>query len=433
MRLRPADWAALLRSHPGRRRLLMTALRPAHPALRGAAILYRRTALRRTRFVAVVGSYGKSTTVRALATLLCGGVHPYAHNNAGFFVAHAVLRARPGQRHAVVEVGIARPGQMTGYARTLRPDVAVVTCIGSEHHRSLHTLEATRAEKAKMVESLPRDGLAVLCGDDPNVLWMRDRTAARVVTFGRGKECDFRAEDVTVEGLRGMRFTLHRPGGPPLAVHTPLLGEPGVRAALTAFAVGLCEGVPAEAVQEAVAGLAPTPMRLEPVELPNGAVLLRDEQKSSLETIDTALDVLAEMPARRKLCVMGDVSEPPGSAGPIYRRLGARMAAIADEVIVVGPNFQRYAAGAVRAGMPRDALFDAGRDLPLAIRRLRERLGPGDVALLKGRDTQRLDRIALALLGFEVRCAISFCDAKVTRCRHCKMLTTGWEGRRVVV
>ena len=69
--------------------------------------------------------------------------------NAWTSVAMAVLRIRPSQRHAVIEVGIGGRGQMEQYARLLRPDLTVVTSIGSEHHGSLGSLEVTRAEKVR--------------------------------------------------------------------------------------------------------------------------------------------------------------------------------------------------------------------------------------------------------------------------------------------
>jgi UDP-N-acetylmuramoyl-tripeptide--D-alanyl-D-alanine ligase len=90
----------------------------------------------------------------------------------------------------------------------IRPNVVVVTCIGSEHNRSFKTLEATRKEKSEMVAILPPTGLAVLNGDDPNVMWMRSRTSARIITYGFGKSNDVRAEDVSHDWPRGMRFTL---------------------------------------------------------------------------------------------------------------------------------------------------------------------------------------------------------------------------------
>ena len=191
--------------------------------------------------------------------------------------------------------------------------------------------------------------------------------------------------------------------------------------ALAATAVALAEGLELEHVLSRLAALPPTPGRLQPVSLVTGAVLLRDDFKSSLETIDAALNVLSEVPAKRKIVVLGEVSEPPGSQGPIYRRLGQRIAGIADRAIFLGGNFQRYAAGARSGGLRESALSNAGRDVLRAVNLLCEDLTDGDVVLIKGRDTQRLDRIGLALSGKRVTCARVTCNA-VGRCEGCPEL-----------
>ncbi|HEX6015342.1 MAG TPA: hypothetical protein VFY87_26795 [Geminicoccaceae bacterium] len=95
-------------------------------------------------------------------------------------------------------------------------------------------------------------------------------------------------------------------------------------------------------------------------------------------------------------------------------------------MVVVGPMFRRYAAGATAAGMPREALLDARRDVRAAWEAVRADLRPGDVVLVKGRDTERLDRVALALQGRPVRCTIEFCDLRGVRCQTCPMLEAGW-------
>ena len=161
--------------------------------------------------------------------------------------------------------------------------------------------------------------------------------------------------------------------------------------------------------------------------LPDGGWLIDDSFKGTLETIDAALDVLALVPGRR-LVVIGDVSEPVGSQGPIYRRLGARLAGMADVVITLGHGHQRFAAGAVRAGMPRHALIDAGHDYRVALAQLQAVRRPGDVILVKGRTPQRLARLALALAGRDVRCGIQECRLNELTCSRCAMLERSWSG-----
>jgi UDP-N-acetylmuramoyl-tripeptide--D-alanyl-D-alanine ligase len=389
------------------------------------AAVHRATLGRRTRVVAVVGSFGKTTAARAVATAL-GLDSRSLHDNYTSFVALALLKIHPGDAHAVIEVGIHEPGQMARYARLLRPKITVVTSVGSEDNRSLGQLEVTRDEKAEMLRALPRAGLAVLNGDDPNVYWMRHETKAKIRTYGFGAANNVRASDIALDWPHGTRFTLHV-DGTTRRLRVRLLGRQMLYPILAAVTVALAEGRDLDTVVRSLEALAPTPGRLQPVRLENGAFVVRDDFKGSLETIESALDLLAEIPAERRIVVLGDVQEPPGSQGPIYARLGERLAGIADRVIVLGET-RRYAAGARRSGHGPLPIVDARRSVLQAIETVRADLRPGDVILVKGRSTQRLERVALALEGRTVRCGIEACDAMLTRSDRCSMLERGWDG-----
>ena len=212
-------------------------------------------------------------------------------------------------------------------------------------------------------------------------------------------------------------------GGASREIRVRLLGRVMAYPVLAAAAVAWADGRSLDDVVPALEAVPPQSGRLQMVGLPGGAWLIRDEFKSTLETIDAALDVLAEAPGRR-IIVIGDVSEPLGSQGPHYRRLGVRLAGIASRVIVVASkqSFQRYAAGATRAGLPRAALIRAP-SVREAKEAVRADLRSGDVVLIKGRDIQRLDRVALALQGRTVGCTIDECRLTPTRCDTCPALT----------
>jgi UDP-N-acetylmuramoyl-tripeptide--D-alanyl-D-alanine ligase len=421
--------AALLQTPAGRRLLQLRLWARGYPLLARLGRAYRRSLVRRTRLVAVVGSFGKTTTTAALRAALALPPHQHGRGNSGSSLPLNLLSVRPGDRHAVLEVGIDGPGQMAPYRRLLQPDVVVVTSIGSEHRSSLGSLQTTRQEKAEMLRALPPSGLAVLNGDDPNVRWMAGQTRARLITCGLGPDNEVRATDLQLDWPHGQRFTL-RAAGQAYPLRIRLLGQHQLFSILAAAAVALAERLPPERFLPALAALPPTSGRLSPLALPNGAWLLRDDIKSSLETIDAALDLLAEIPASRKTVVIGDVSEPPGSQGPIYRRLGERLAGIADRVIVVGDQHQRYASGAVRAGLSRQAIVKAGHDPLLAASLAGQALRPGDLVFVKGRDVQRLERVALALAGRPVRCALPICRLpQQLSCADCAMLERGWAGQ----
>lgn len=422
-RYRLVEVPGLLRTPLGRSEIWYVLLHFAWPVTSRFAALYRRLALRKVPIVAVVGSFGKTTTTRAIGVALGKSVGPREENTAMATLPGALFRIKPGGEAAVLEIGIEGPGQMAGIASAMHPDVAVVTSIGSEHSRSFKSLDVTRDEKAHMVRALPPSGTAVLNGDDPNVLWMAGQTRARVVTFGFGEGNQVRATDPRLEWPGGMRFRLHV-AGEEREVGLRLLGRHMIYPALAAVAVAMLRGERLDDVIARLAALPPALSRLIPRPLANGALLLCDARKSALETIHAALDVLAEIPASRKIVVLGPINEPVGSQYPLYRALGDRIARTAQLAVFID-SYREYKAGLRRAGMPLDACVDAGQGIAAAAEYLSRELRPGDVALIKGRRSQKLERIALALEGRPVRCRLIACQIQAIHCDYCPELEKG--------
>ena len=424
---------ALLRTPLGRIQFIHALRYRSWPVLSCAANLHRRLFARKTRLVVVVGSFGKTTTTRSILTVLGKHVPDISTGNIWDSVALNMLRIRPTDKHAVIEVGIDGVGQMALYANMIRPDITVVTSIGSEHHRSLKTLEVTRDEKSEMVRRLPETGIAILNGDDPNVLWMKGQTPARVITFGFNEENDIRASEVSLDWPNGTRFKLHV-GDKTHNIHIRLIGKHMIYPALAAVAVSLVEGFNLNQILSSLKLLFPTPGRMEPVKLENGAIILRDDFKSSFETIEASLDVFSQVTAQRRIVVLGEVDEPPGSQGPIYGQIGKRMAKTITHAIIIAKKrgFQGYKVGATKTGFPKSELIHVGKGVHKAIELLRKETRQGDVVLIKGSSNQRLERISLALTGEKVSCDISFCKA-VLNCDRCPILENGWKNLRVVI
>lgn len=398
----------------------------AWPLLSRLACAYRATAARDTRVVAVVGSLGKTTTTRSVAAVLGGNPDARVRNYYSHLAA-GVLAIRPRDRYRVFEVGISERGTMEQYARMLEPNVVVVTSVTREHHTSLPDLDVTRTEKAAMVRALPASGIAILNGDDENVRWMASQTRAVVRTFGFGADNDVRAVDCRIDWPRGMRLKV-LVAGEEHEVRVRLLGRHLVYPVLGALAVAFAEGVSLHEAVAALEALEPAPGRMETVPLANGAFIIRDDSKGTLETIESALDVLAEIPARRRFVVLGDVEEAPTSPDSLYPSLGARLASIADRAVFVhaDPEGPRYIPGASRAGAASEAMTDARAGVLEAARILGRELRAGDVVLVKGAGAQRLERITLAVTGHTVLCQLAACGGQITRCSECPMLARGW-------
>ena len=265
-------------------------------------------------------------------------------------------------------------------------------------------------------------------------MWMRSQTRERVVTFGFSEGCDVRALEAELDWPGGMRLRASV-FGEEVEVRTRLLGRPSVYPMLAALAVTRLEGLPLGPAVERLAMLEPGKLRLEPALLPCGAWVLRDEFKAAVETYEAALEVAGQIPARRKIMVLGLIEEPMESDTIVYRQIGRWAGVVAERIIFIGGRKQSRLVrqGAVESGLAPEMVFKAGQLVHGALQFIPEDLGPGDLVLLKGRSSQRLDRIWYALSGRTVRCTIEQCNTVATRCAYCNMLERGWEGRRVVI
>jgi UDP-N-acetylmuramoyl-tripeptide--D-alanyl-D-alanine ligase len=421
MRTKLVDLLHLVRDVPGGPRIF---LRPEYDRFGGRLLAvagwHRRHRLARTRIVAVVGSLGKTTATAALRATLACPERGFSYSNYGASLAENLLRVRPRDAHAVLEVGVSRPGPMAGYARRILPDVVVVTSIASDHNRSFPTLLDTREEKVKMIRGLAPESVVLLNGDDPNVRWMASQTRARVVTFGFGPENDVRALDIRPrEG--GSEFEIHGLGEI-CSVRTQFRGAHMAYPALAALTVASNEGIEMDVAIDRLAGVAPSTSRLETIEVGNGVTLIDDSSKASLETVLSALDAFDGMRAERKVVVLGPVESPSGPGGECHREVGRRVGRFADLVVCIGHRMTAVRAGAVESGMSQQAVHLVGPHLDRALEVLREVLRPGDAVLIKGRAPQRLRRLVLQLQGRAVGCAVAHCGVKVPSCDVCPLL-----------
>jgi UDP-N-acetylmuramoyl-tripeptide--D-alanyl-D-alanine ligase len=413
----------------GRRELLWGQSSRFRPITTFLAFAYRRIIIRNVRIVVIIGSLGKTTTARAVATGLGIPVHRDISRNANVQIAKALLRIRPGNSHGVIEVGVSNKGQMRKYARMVKPDMVVVTSIASEHNRSFKTLDATREEKSDMVRAVPDSGRVFLNGDDPNVLWMAQKTRARVVTYGISPSNKCYASDIEQRWPGGMEFKIHT-DGEIYEVRSRLLGRHMVYPILAAAAVARGEGLELDHVIQRISNMEPTKGRMQPVNLENGAVIIRDEFKSAQETIYAALHAFSDIPAERKIVVLGEVNEPLGSVSELYRDIGENIGKIASRAFFLGhkKSCRNYVVGAKQGGLSKDDAVHMGHDILGVARVLRDELGRGDVVLVKGRTEQRLLRISLMLEGMLVACDLSVCTYGSKNCRTCPMLSKKWPG-----
>jgi len=395
-----------------------------------AAYLWRRLMFR-TTFIAITGSVGKTTAKECAAAILSARfptVSAFDTQNRVHLVARTILRTRYRHRFAVLEAATDHPGYLWKHARLIRPHVAVILSVARTHTQSFPSLEDTAAEKARLLDALRPEGVAVLNGDDPRVLAMAARFRGRAVIFGRSPEFDLWASEVSARWPARLSFRVHA-GSESLPVNTQLVGQHWLASVLASLAVAQCCGVDLESAISVLAKVEPHRARMEPAPLPSGAILLRDDFNGSFDTLTAALEVLAQAQADRRVLVLSDVSDSRVRARDRAKRFGEQAARCCDLAIFLGEHRQRAVKSAVRCGMPPENVYSFAT-FPEAAAFLESELREGDLALLRGRTTDHLGRVYFAQLG-SVGCILARCP-RLLLCDHCFELRPGLEKAQAV-
>jgi UDP-N-acetylmuramoyl-tripeptide--D-alanyl-D-alanine ligase len=362
-------------------------------------------ALPRLQIAGITGSAGKTTT-KDLAAQLIEALGPTVAPRASWNneIGHplTVLRATAETRYLVLELSARGPGHIAHLCQIAPPRFGLVLCVGHAHEGEFGGIEEVARAKGELPAALPGSadgGVALLNADDPLVMAMAARTAARVVTFGRGP-ADVRAEGVRLDDRGRPGFRLVSPSGSG-QVQLRLYGQHNVHNALAAAALAGELGMPAaEIAQRLSEAEARSRWRMEVTERPDGVIVLNDAYNANPEAVRAALDTLTVLArGRRSFAVLGPMSELGVQSRARHEEIGGYAAQMGlTGLIVVGEEAGPILTGAKAEPSWGGELIHAA-DASAALDALGQRLAPGDVVLVKASRSAGLERVALALTG----------------------------------
>ena len=365
----------------------------------GAAARARSTA----KIVAVTGSVGKTTVKEMLRAMLtaCGATHASAASyNNHWGVPLTLARMPANARFGVFEMGMNHAGEIVPLTRMTRPHVALVTTIAPVHIEHLGSIEAIADAKAEIFFGLEPQGTAVLNRDAPQFERLKKAAAARgarVLSFGRGVDCDARLIDV--EAIEGGSRVRARVLGRELAFE---LGAPGVHMAenaLSALLAAEALGADLEPCAAALRRFSPQKGRGErfSVPTPDGAATIIDESyNANPASMRAALALLAATkpgPKGRRIAVIGDMLELGPKAAAMHAELAPDLSANNVDLLFGAGPLTRALFEAAPASM-RAAWTERSSDLTDEVART---LRGGDIAMVKGSNGSRMGPLVAAL------------------------------------
>ena len=349
--------------------------------------------------VAVTGSVGKTTTKEFISAVLDRKFNLYKTNgnfNSTIGMPMSMLELSQHNNAAVFEMGMSGLGEIEYMSEAAKPDLAVITNIGSSHLEALGSRENIRRAKMEITAGLKDGGTLFLNGDEP-LLQNHESDRYNVLYFGmKNEECDFFASNVrNIEG--GLMFDMKTPKGEYKNVQINIAGAHNVYNAMVAFNVGLVMGMKEADIRAGLLDYVPAGMRQNIYSL-GGFTVIEDCYNASPESMQAAINVLgdtAKARGGRMVALLGDMKELGTDTATLHANVGSYLAQNhADLLFTYGELSENLADGAQKNGMSEKQIYrNPIADAEVVGKKLLGVLKDGDVLLVKASRALRAEKV----------------------------------------
>jgi UDP-N-acetylmuramoyl-tripeptide--D-alanyl-D-alanine ligase len=318
-----------------------------------------------------------------------------------------VVKAPDYPEVLILEYGADRPGDIKYLLRIARPSIGIITAVGDVpvHVEFYAGPQEVAREKGRLIDGIPTTGFAILGADDDTVMRLKDRTRAKVITYGFHQGADLRIVrfENHIEEARpiGISFKIEYGGSfVPVRING-VFGKTHALAAGAAATVGLIFGMNLVKISEALESYVPAGSRMELVPGVKHTLVIDDAYNASPLSMRAALETLKDLPAERKVAVLGDMLEIGKYTTEAHEQIGHLAGEIVDVLVTVGARAKFIVEGAKEIGMKKSNIysFDTAEE---AIEPLKDHLKKGDLVLVKGSHAMELDKIVAEIKEFAI-------------------------------
>ena len=289
--------------------------------------------------VGITGSYGKTSSKNALNDILNIKYNSFATEKS-FNTMNGLMISINNKLDKfsdvfIAEMGAFRQGEIKEKADFIQPQYAILTTIGSAHLESFGCIENTQKAKFELIESLPKDGVAILNKDDEYQTSYKIKNKCKKVWVSmKFKEADVYASDIKLSN-KGTKFKVKfADTKKTIELETKLLGSANVYNVLQAVALAHELGLSDEQITIGVKRIATIEHRLE-LKKYGDINIIDDAYNSNPVGSKMAVEVLGMMPGK-KIIVTPGMIELGEKQYEYNMQFGKQIAKVCDEVILIG-------------------------------------------------------------------------------------------------
>ena len=324
--------------------VVMTANVINKPIEKCVYLKYKHQALKKLKnlnipVVGITGSYGKTSSKNIINDILNVKLNSFATPKS-FNTPYGLINSINNYLDKfndifIAEMGAFKIGEIKQNCKIVKPKYAIITSIGEAHLESFGSRENIMKGKFELVESLPKDGLAILNGDDEYQLKYQIKNKCDVLWIGiDNKDVDLYATNIKLSGNGTTFDCVFKGDKKKYTFNTKLLGKHNVYNLLAGILLGSELGLSIEELKRGVSSVKPIEHRLELKKYGN-INIIDDAYNSNPVGSKMAVEVLGLMEGTKIIVTPGMIELGPKQY-ELNHKFGEYISKVCDYVILIG-------------------------------------------------------------------------------------------------
>lgn len=275
------------------------------------------------KVIAITGSVGKTSTkdiVYSVVKTKFKTLRTIGNNNNHIGLPLTILKHKD-EEVMILEMGMNNFNEIRLLTNIAKPDIAIITNIGTAHIGNLGSRENILKAKLEILEGLKENGKLIINNDNDMLhKYYIENNNNNIITIGIENKSDYIAENIEYQENSSV-FSINNNN---ICVNVP--SNVFVYNSLIAYATGKELGIEDSLIKKGIEEFSLTKNRLDIKINKKEVVIIDDTYNASFDSVKASLEILKNRREKRKIAVLGDILELGEYSEEIHR-------SIADEVI----------------------------------------------------------------------------------------------------
>lgn len=358
---------------------------------------YKRT-LYKIPVVGITGSVGKTSTKDIVASVMSRKykvLKTQGNLNNQIGLPLTILELKDHEA-LVIEMGMGNLGEIRNLTKIAKPDVAIITNVGTSHIGNLGSRENILKAKLEIIEGLNENGTLIINNDNDLLhKWNKENKMSNVITFGIDEESKFMAKNIKLnENSSNYDIELD---GKIYNMQINIGGKHFVYNSLCAISVGKIFGISIDEIKKGIENFELTKSRMEILKKDN-ITIINDCYNASLDSMKASIEYLKAQKGNRKIVILGDMLELGKFSKELHESVGKIVAENKlDTLITVGEESKYIAKNAINNGMDEKDVFEFENNSN-AIEKIKSLMKDEDIILVKASNGMNFKQIVEAIM-----------------------------------